>query len=200
MIAGILAMASALMAPHVDSATAEKILHSVNARHLKLPFYRAVTLVFDPDGRVISCEGGEGEGNPASLAAACPIMTTLRTKNHAEVDGQPAFGRIQTLIMGFDKMPDKPNVKLTPQMTLTVKRLPGTGRDWVDVALNVLVSPSGHVESCDDASGSAAYQAYAKVACAQLSGQTRPVVTDRKGVPVGYVDSMLIRFILDKNQ
>jgi hypothetical protein len=195
-ILGIIALASAITAPEADMALARQLHREVNAAHLKLPFYRIVTLIVSPEGRIISCEPGEGKGDAHSMAQVCRIASAVRFKRAAKVDGKPAYGRMRTIITGFDNPSDMPQVAPTPEMLLSVNRLPDGVKDALHLYVNVLVSPTGHVERCEATNDKD--EAYAKVACVQLAGQTSPVVNDREGNPVSYVNAIRVRFVADE--
>ncbi|MFT4057208.1 MAG: hypothetical protein QM681_22075 [Novosphingobium sp.] len=192
MMLSLIALAGALTGPRGDQALAEQLWRRIQTAQFKNPMYRMVTLVISPEGEVISCEPGEGKGDKASLEKVCSVVKSLRYGGKASIDGKPAYGRTRTIISSFDGPADRPNVSLLPELDMQVDRLPSDTGGELRLAVNVQVSALGRVERCEETQESR--KDYAQVACKQLLGVVRPVVTDPIGIAVPYVENISARF------
>lgn len=195
MSVAVIALATALIAPKADMPLVVQLEKKIEAAHLKTPLYRLVVLDISPDGMVIGCTAGDGKGDAESLEKVCPLALELRYQLTAKIDGQPAYGRTRTIITAFDTPADRPQVKIPPALVLHVDTLPDRMKDGLNVSVNFVVSQRGSVDRCEPAGDK--YRDYAKLACMQIIGKPAPVMKDRQGVSIAYVDFAGIRLVAD---
>ncbi|MFD2578735.1 hypothetical protein ACFSTD_09405 [Novosphingobium colocasiae] len=143
MTAILIPLAIALTASKADVQIAEQFHEMVDAAGLKLPFVRAVTLDISPDGQVLACEAGDGQGAASSMEQVCSLALKLRFRNVAKIDGMPAFGRAETVVMGYDGGGKPPQFVWPRDLVLSVNRLPKGVKGFLDINLNLLVSAAG---------------------------------------------------------
>jgi hypothetical protein len=150
----------------------------------------------DPKGRIIDCKASSAVGSADFAASVCSDVERLRVKQ-ALIAGQSAYGVISTLIR-FQVYPDRSRQKVdaaqqAADMELQVNKLPA-GKSTVRVEANILIDAAGKPQACY--ADKDPPQAYADVACTQVSGITFGALKDDGGKPVSYVRTVIIDFDL----
>jgi hypothetical protein len=150
----------------------------------------------DPQGRITECRPQSVQGSKALAADICSRVERLRVKP-ASIGGRSSFGVVRTLLTFSDSISpyrDKAGaIKQPADMEVQVNKLPA-GQTTLRVGAAVLVDATGKPQACyvdKDAP-----QAYADVACTQVSGVTFGTLKDDAGKPVSYVRSMIVDFEL----
>jgi hypothetical protein len=149
----------------------------------------------DPKGRVTKCNALVGYGDKKLAGSICGIIEGMQIEP-AKIQGAAAYGVAHEFVSLFldDDKGDKVAKLIAPaDMELQVNKLP-SGKSMVRVTANILVDAAGKPQACYAAND--APQAYADVACTQVSGLTFGVFKDGAGKPVGYVRSPIIDFEL----
>lgn len=192
------AAAASFTPPHFTAANADQLQQDYRGDGSAVVM---IDVKVDPKGRVIDCKTVTMAGSKEVAASVCGRVKQLRVKP-ASIGGDPAFGVERTLVQfSNDPVGDKITAQMIPaDMELQVNKLP-TGTT-LRVPLNVLVDAGGQPQACyaDKYEGKDAPQAYADVACTQVSGVTFGSLNDNGGKPVRYVRSVIVDFELAASQ
>lgn len=190
----ILALAATLVAPTFETADADALHRAFAEGRVYAPVSAVVTLDVAPDGKVVSCEMGQEQGDKRSVRRICPLLSEMTLSHPAKVDGKPAFGRL-VAVVGIEESADDSypvtQVRQNPEMQLQVRRMPEDAGS-TPFELTMQVSPDGAVLACESDAADAP-EAFVQSACQALASQ--PAVARADGEPVGYVTSASVRFV-----
>jgi hypothetical protein len=143
----------------------------------------------DPKGKVSDCKAVVTSGDAQLANGICGHVDGIVIKP-ASVSGDPSYGVVRHLV----SLSQAGSTLSEPaDVTLQVNRLPA-GQPTLRVRTEVLIDPAGKPQACY-AVGDAP-QAYADVACTQVSGLSFGSLNDDGGKPVRYVRSVIIDFEL----
>ncbi|WP_126172498.1 hypothetical protein [Altericroceibacterium xinjiangense] len=156
-----------------------------------------VTLVVPPDRKLRSCTVGAVVGDEKLGRSMCSLIEKAnpRFRPAAGPDGQPAVGVIETYIslaLPETKMGRAvKEVTASPDIRLTVNRLPADAGEALDLPVTALVDESGAVTLCEHVADAPA--PFGDIACQQAGGITFPPVAD-SGEAVSHVREVKVRF------
>jgi hypothetical protein len=150
----------------------------------------------DPQGRISECRALAVDGSKDLAATICNRVERLRVKP-ASISGSSSYGLVRFVLTFSDSggaHTGKAGATIQPaDLEVQVDKLPA-GQSVLRVNANILVDATGKPQACY-ATGEAP-QAYADVACTQVSGITFGTIKDEVGKPVGYVRSLIMDFEL----
>lgn len=153
------------------------------------PAVAAIDARVDPKGDVSDCKTLATSGDAEIARSICDNLKNMRVQP-ASVSGSSSYGILRNVLsLGAGDR----NLVDPADMELQVNKLPA-GQASLRVVANVLIDPAGKPQACYAAND--APQAYADVACTQISGLMFGVLKDDAGKPVQYVRSAIIDFEL----
>ena len=152
-----------------------------------------------PDGTTQDCGFERGSGDRKLDALTCAIILRRATFQPATwVDGSPAYAVFRTPVSWtIGGPPSKKELRdaYSPDITITVSRLPEGAPDPTNVHLMIAVDESGRIVACDEApkdtrDHSKTFPALAPLACQEMARQLKPrPAKDGSGNPVRSVQS-----------
>jgi hypothetical protein len=150
----------------------------------------------DPQGRISECRALAVDGSKDLAATICSRVERLRVKP-ASISGSSSYGLMRSVLTFSDSGGRYKGTAAGPKqpadLEVQVNELPA-GQSVLRVNANIVVDATGKPQACyatDEAP-----QAYADVACTQVSGLTFGTIKDEVGKPVGYVRSLIMDFEL----
>jgi hypothetical protein len=149
----------------------------------------------DPKGRISDCKATATYGDQDLVKLICGLVERIRIEP-ASVGGDASYGVVRHLVSFFIDDSAGAKIRAIPEpadLELQVNKLP-SGQTNLRVDANVLVDATGKPQACY--ADKDAPQAYADVACTQVSGITFGALKDDAGKPVSYVRSMIVDFEL----
>ena len=157
-----------------------------------------VAMFVNPDGIVESCTVEYSQLPKSQSDKFCSSAKGSKLAKPAiGPDGNPAYGmlsliRITVEVLTMSPHPTPPKLELPPDLELTVPDLPKQFRKSLRVSLTVMIDDHGTATACQgDAKDP---PDYAKAACDQVKMLKGPVRQDAAGVPVPYMDDMVVEF------
>lgn len=143
----------------------------------------------DADGKITQCtvRGILGESDKADLACKSIVGRKI---SPARVDGKPAYGVYQGVMVLADNSFDTSGIEFQPDVQLEVENLPA-GMP-VRTELVVMVDSEGRVSDCRARDGR--NSDYAQIACEQTMDMDMPVGKSEAGEAVAYLYPLSFEF------
>jgi TonB family protein len=157
----------------------------------------AFTLIISPQGEVIKCEVTRSTGQRRLDERACSLLTARAKYEPSYNSKGVAVHQLDRGTVTFRLKSKYSSLEYAPDIDVKVQRLPGDVSEAI-VAVVVETDASGDFIACAPAVAGAVSPQLARIACEQARPIQANVVTDLQGNAVPVVQTVRVRFRVDK--
>ena len=149
-------LAATLAAPALSAENNQEVTRAFPQIRGRQPRDSAASVVqaqITPEGDIRNCQVLAVKGDQASGSKVCDLIAKKKAKPALGPDQRPAYGLLLTMLQlvspGSKNAAEISAFSLTPDIQLAVAGLPDEAGPGLNLALNLMVDPTGVVTECE---------------------------------------------------